>query len=212
MNTRKPSTRTYNASARQAKARLSRTAILATAQSLFTKQGFENTNIHHIAEVAGVSEQTIYALFKSKLGILRAVMDECFSDVDHAELVNKAEQTTCPQQGLALAAKLARNIYDAERQQLYLLQGASALSPELKQLEQEREQRRHHRLSHTIKTLFAKKYIDEKLSLRKAHDIFWAFTGRDLYRLLVIEQGWSSNYYEQWLAETLSRVLLKNNL
>ena len=34
------------------------------------------------------------------------------------------------------------------------------------------------------------------LVMAKAHDILWAFTGRDMYRMLVIEQGWSSDEYE----------------
>jgi hypothetical protein len=45
------------------------------------------------------------------------------------------------------------------------------------------------------------------LSLSKARDILWAFTGRDLYRMLVIERGWTSDEYEKWLLELLKATL-----
>jgi hypothetical protein len=34
------------------------------------------------------------------------------------------------------------------------------------------------------------------------------FTGRDIYRMLVRERGWSSQKYEHWLADTLVLSLL----
>jgi hypothetical protein len=35
----------------------------------------------------------------------------------------------------------------------------------------------------------------------------WMCTDRDVYRMLVLERGWSSDQYETWLAETLIRAL-----
>jgi hypothetical protein len=39
-------------------------------------------------------------------------------------------------------------------------------------------------------------------------DILWVFIGRDIYRMLVIEQGWTSEEYEKWLAELLVNTLI----
>jgi hypothetical protein len=41
------------------------------------------------------------------------------------------------------------------------------------------------------------------LGLVKVRDIMWMYTGRDIYRMLVLERGWSSDEYEDWLANTL---------
>ena len=41
-----------------------------------------------------------------------------------------------------------------------------------------------------------------------ARDIFWTFTGRDVYRMLVRERGWSPQKYQDWLADTLVHSLL----
>jgi hypothetical protein len=39
-------------------------------------------------------------------------------------------------------------------------------------------------------------------------NVLWMLTGRDVYRTLVLERGWSSQKYQDWLADTLVRVLL----
>jgi hypothetical protein len=33
------------------------------------------------------------------------------------------------------------------------------------------------------------------------------YTGRDIYRMFVLERGWSSDKYEEWLARTLIQAL-----
>ncbi len=200
--------RTYNSGARREKAQQSRVRILRAAQHLFETQGFDKTTIGQMAEHANVSMPTIYALFKSKQGVLRAIMDECFSEEDHAALVAKAAAVESPEQQLAIAAQLARQIYDAETKQSSLLQGLSVVSPELKQLEREKEQRRYGRLADAMDRLYDAGVIDKSITRDKALDVFWAFTGRDMYRLMVIERGWFSKDYEQWLAQTLCRSLI----
>jgi hypothetical protein len=55
------------------------------------------------------------------------------------------------------------------------------------------------------------KAFTDNLSISKVRDILWAFTGRDFYRMLVVERGWSSDEYEKWLAELLIQVLLSKS-
>jgi hypothetical protein len=50
------------------------------------------------------------------------------------------------------------------------------------------------------------------LDYRTARDIFWMLTGRDVYRMLVRERGWSSQKYQDWLADTLVLDLLAPEL
>jgi hypothetical protein len=46
------------------------------------------------------------------------------------------------------------------------------------------------------------------LDVAAARDILWTLTGRDLYRMLVQERGWSSDRYENWLAGLVTAALL----
>jgi hypothetical protein len=41
------------------------------------------------------------------------------------------------------------------------------------------------------------------------HDLTNAVTTRDVYRMLVIERGWSSDQYEKWLADALVTALIE---
>jgi hypothetical protein len=45
--------------------------------------------------------------------------------------------------------------------------------------------------------------------VQRARDILWALTGGELYRLLVLERGWSPDEYEAWLGEVLVQTLTK---
>ena len=201
--------RAYDSTARQQKAQHNRQSILNAAEALFTEKGFDKTMIKDIAAQAKVSMPTIYALFKSKTGVLRAIMDECLPELTHAALVDQAYSLTCPKQRLAMAASIARQLYDAERNQSALLQSSGCLSPELKRLESEREQRRYERLQTSVDWMAEQQVLKLELSVTQAHDVFWALTGRDMYRLLVIDRAWSSDNYEQWLSKNLELSLLK---
>ena len=148
---------------------------------------------------------TIYAIFKSKRGVLAALVDEALPQKRFTALVDEGMRQESAEKHIEISAKMARQIYDAEKELIDILRGASVLSLELKELEQEREKRRYERQGESAKKLMEQ----TKLSPVKIRDILWAFTGRDMYRLFIIERGWSSDAYETWLAETLKKLLLQ---
>lgn len=200
--------RIYNSESRQAKATLTRRRILETAHNLFISKGFEGLTIEKLAEKAGVSSPTIYGLFQSKRGVLRALMDEALPPEQFTSLVEEARAEKCPEKHLRISAKIARQIYDAERAQMDLFRSAAVLAPEFKELENERERRRYERQEDSIKMM--QKSLANGVSVAKARDILWAFTGRDMYRMYVVERGWSSDAYEEWLGQLLINTLLQN--
>ena len=197
--------RAYSSKSRDEQAAKTRSRILKEAFRLFQSVGFDDVTIHSIAAAAEVSMPTIYALFKSKKGVLQALIDNALPPQAFTELVEKSMEDAPSQDRLKVTAKLSRSLYDAERGLMDILRGASVLSPEFKELEQERERRRFERQAEFVKTLD----LAKGLPLQKARQILWALTGRDLYRQLVIEQGWSSDAYEKWLADLLAKALLK---
>jgi hypothetical protein len=92
-----------------------------------------------------------------------------------------------------------------------LLRGAGVVAPELARLEQEREHIRYEREEAMILSLREAKRLRPGLSYRAARDILWTLTGSDVYRMLVRERGWSSQKYQDWLANTLVRSLLSQS-
>lgn len=199
--------RPYRSLARNAQAAQTRERILNAAKNLFESEGFECVTIEKIAQAGDVSIPTVYSLFQSKRGVLLALMDEALPANQFDALVEMSIQEKSPEIRLSISAKIARQMYDAEKIQMSLFRGAFVLAPEFKELEKEREMRRHTRQEVTIKAMVKEKSLAKGLNEAKARDILWAFTGRDVYRMLVIEQGWESDEYEKWLTQ-----LLINNL
>jgi AcrR family transcriptional regulator len=200
--------RIYSSEARDAQAAQTRSHILKAAKKLFQAEGFDHVTINKIAKAAEVSTPTIYAIFKSKRGVLQAVIDEALPSAQFAALVDDSMQKKSPKKCLFVTAKLARQIYDAERGMMDILRSASVVAPEFKELEQEREQRRYERQEEYIKKMMEWKCLAKELTFQKARDILWALTGRDIYRMFVIERGWTSGDYEKWLASLLVKSLL----
>ena len=59
----------------QARTRLARRAVVDAARALFAERGYQATTIDAISERADVPPATVYRLFSSKLGILKAMLD-----------------------------------------------------------------------------------------------------------------------------------------
>lgn len=199
--------RPYRSVARDTQAAQTRARIVTAAKKLFELEGFEGVTIEKIAQTGEVSIPTVYSLFQSKRGVLRALMDEALPIDQFDALVEMSIQEKSPKVRLSISAKIARQMYDAEKVQMNLFRGAAVLAPEFKELEKEREMRRYSRQEVTIKAMVKEKSLAKGLSEIKARDILWAFTGRDMYRMFVVEKGWTSEEYERWLTQ-----LLINNL
>lgn len=200
--------RIYSSETRDAQASHTRNQILKAAKQLFQTQGFDRVTIGMLAKAAEVSMPTIYAVFKSKRGVLQSLIDDALPTEQFTALVDDSMHEESPKKRLIITAKLSRQIYDAERELMDILRGASVLAPEFKELEQEREQRRYERQGEYVKKLMQDKALVKGLTLQKARDILWSLTGRDMYRMLVIERKWTSNEYEKWLEQILVESLL----
>ncbi len=127
----------------------------------------------------------------------------------YEKVVRQALSASDPEARLRFAARIARQIHDAQSATFDLLRGAGVVAPELAKLEQQREGVRYERQETMINLLRDAGRLRPGLDHGTARDIFWMFTGRDVYRMLVRERGWSPQKYQDWLADTLVHALLK---
>jgi AcrR family transcriptional regulator len=164
--------------------------------------------IDAIANKADVSVPTVYAIFKSKTGILTALLDESMFGSDYEEIVRYAQSATDPETRLRRAAAVARQIRSAQSTAFELMRGAGVVAPELAKLERDRERLRYDSEESVISSLANSGKLRPELNHQKARDIFWMLTGGDVYRMLVGERRWSPEQYENWLADTLVEFLL----
>jgi len=155
--------------------------------------------------------QTVYAVFGSKTGILAELLNQTTFGADYEDTCGGSLEEKDPEKRLRGAARIARQIHDAHRAGFDLLRGAGVVAPEPARLEQERERIRYEREEAMILSLRDAKRLRPGLSYGAARDILWTLTGSDVFRMLVRERKWSSQKYQDWLADTLVRSLLSQS-
>ena len=202
------SPRSYSSQTRRRQADQTRTRILDAAQGLIGELGFDGTTIAAIAAAAEVSAPTVYASFGSKRGIVAELLDHVRFGPNYQVLIDQAKAAPDALTRLGFAARICREVYEAEHATLELLRGAGALSPELAERMREREEDRRERQRASLDELFDQGLLRPGLDAAMAADILWTFTSRDVYRLLVVDSKWTSQAYEDWLGEAILRELL----
>src|SRR5581483_1860431 len=121
MNGKQRPRRRYDTKLRSERALGTRERILDAAKELFTAHGVEKVTIGKIASAAGVSGPTVYALFQSKTGILKAVIERSFFGARYAEIAKQAETARDPEEILRITASISRVILDTEREEIGLM-------------------------------------------------------------------------------------------
>ena len=200
--------RPYKSLVRQRQAGDTRRRIVEATRELLEREGYAGMTIEAIAERAEVSAQSVYAIFKSKTGILIALLDQSMFGPDYDEVLRQAQSARDPRSRLRLAAGVARQIRSAQSAAFDLMRGAGVVAPELATLGQQRERLRYEKEKSVITFLRNSGRLRADLSPKTARDIFWMLTGGDVYRMLVRERGWSPQQYQNWLADALVHSLL----
>jgi AcrR family transcriptional regulator len=200
--------RSYYSLVRQRQADETRARIAAAARQLILTKGYEAATIEAIAREAGVATPTVYAVFGSKRRILTELIDRAAFGPVYQDLVGKVTELQEPSARLRLAARIARQIYDSERSELDLLRKAGVIIPELAAIEEERECGRYDAQAPTITYVVQSGQLLPGLDEKEARDLLWTLTGRDIYRMLVVQRKWSSERYEDWLSDAIVAALL----
>jgi AcrR family transcriptional regulator len=198
----------YQSRARERQADDTRRRIVEAARQLLQTRGYDGMTIEAIARQAEVSPASVYAIFKSKTGLLIALLNQSMFGADYEEVVRQTLNAAEPEIRLRRAAAVSRQIRGTQSALFDLMRGAGVVAPELAKLERERENLRYEKEEGMINFLREAGALRPRLSHKTARDIFWMLTGGDVYRMLVHERGWSPQKYQSWLADTLVCSLL----
>jgi hypothetical protein len=85
---------------------------------------------------------------------------------------------------------------------------AAGSDPEIRTLMHDMADQRYHDHHRLAKTLHQNSHIRPDLSSRRAADIIWALANERTYLALVRDRRWSTQDYENWLADQLIAALL----
>jgi AcrR family transcriptional regulator len=202
----------------QARTRLARTAVVDAARTLFLERGYGATTIEAISALSDVPPATVYRLFASKRGILKALLD--ISIVGDDEAVPMAER---PHVRSLLAGPDAKNQLagfvgtiaqvNSRTAPIYrILVSAASSDPDAAALLDELTRQRQEGQGLIARSLARAGALRPELRERGAADIIHTLMSPEVYRLLVLERGWKPERYERWLTAILVDQLLSPEL
>lgn len=205
--------RPYHSRVRQRQAKETRQRILAAARELLASKGYARMTVEAIAEAAEVSPKTVSAVVGSKTAILAQLVSELVNPDTFAthiqHLLDQLRTIQEPVQRLELVVQITRRVYESLISEFELLRTEGVVAHELAELAQQIEARRHQRQAYLIADLHEQGALRHDLSPEEATDVLWSLTSYDMYRLLVMKQGWDASRYERWLTNLLIEHLLQ---
>ncbi|WP_226344044.1 TetR/AcrR family transcriptional regulator [Agilicoccus flavus] len=198
----------------QARTRLARAAVIGAARREFVERGYGATTVEAISAASDVPAATVYRLFSSKLGILKALLDTSIAGDDAAvpvgdrPAVRAALADPDPRRRLAGFAAVAAGI-NARTQPVHrVLTSAADADPAARELLADLDAQRGRGQGEVVRSLARSGALAPGVRPRAAADVVHALMSPEVYRLLVVERGWSPARYERWLAATLAAQLL----
>lgn len=208
--------RRYDTSGRQAQAARTRLRILEAAQRLFAEQGYAQTSIAQIAAAAGVSGPTVFAGFRSKVGLFKAALEAAIVGDD--EPVPLADRPLMRQVRAAgtfdeAAGRLADAFTDVAGRagaMAVVAQAAADADPAIAELVDTLDGQRL-RSAEALAGWFAELLgVDDPVATGRMRDTIWLLNAPQQWDLLVRRRGWTAGDYRDWLAASL-RLLARHS-
>ena len=206
--------RSHNGKGGQARTRLARAAVIEAARTLFLERGYAATTIEAISDRSDVPPATVYRLFSSKLGILKALFDVSIAGDDEAVPLEERPHVQAlisdlgPREQLSGFVAISRGIMARTEPVYRILVSAAGSDPDAAALLAEQTRHRQQGQGQIAGLLAREGALRPELSERDAADIIHALMSPEVYRLLVGDRGWDPGRYEQWLKGTLIDQLL----
>jgi len=198
----------------QARTRLARRAVVDAARTLFLARGYQATTVEAISAEADVPVATVYRLFSAKLGILKALLDISIAGDDQPVAMPERPQVIAldaqgdPAQLLADLAAITVGINTRSGDVYRILTIAAGADPAAAELLSDYQHQRARGQGGVARKLARSGALRAGLRERDAGDLIHALMSPELFRLLVVDRGWSARRYEHWLAGTLADQLL----
>lgn len=211
----KNSDRTYSSPLRAQQAAATRQAVLDAARSLFIGQGYGATTIEQIAAAAGVSKPTVFTAVGNKQAVLSAVRDVAMAGDDEKvavadrPLAQEVRSEPDPYRAVELLAELFTGIGGRYAEIDAVLRGAAhSGDPDLRTMWQTSEEQRLFGARMWVTTLAEKGPLRAGVDVETAIDVLWLYMAPDQYHRLVHARGWSPERFQEWMSDSLCRLLL----
>ena len=200
--------------ARQARTRRTRAAVVDAARTLFLDRGYAATTIEAISGLSDTPQATVYRLFSSKLGILKAVLDVSVVGDDQAVAMLDRPQVRAlvsdedPKEQLAGFAALLREVMARAAPMHRILADAARSDEDAASLLAQLGRQRQEGQRRIARSLARSGALRPGLRERDVADVIYALASPEVYGLLVFDRAWSAERYEKWVNAILIDQLL----
>jgi AcrR family transcriptional regulator len=207
--------RRYDSTHRREQAEHTRGQILDAAQRLFERDGYATTTVAAIAAEAGVATKTVYLAFDSKSGILRALWhlllrgDQGDVPVSEGEWYRETLAEPDPETRLVRVAVRSREVKERAGEVMEVIRTAAPADPDIATLWARIQSNFRDLLRPIVESLRSDGALRPGLDVDEATDVLWALVHPDVWQLLVIQRGWSTDRYERWCLDTIRAQLLE---
>ncbi|MGW3992535.1 helix-turn-helix domain-containing protein [Amycolatopsis sp. NPDC004772] len=197
--------RRYDSLRRLEQAQRTRADIAAAARRRFSAQGWAATTVRDVAREAGVSVPTVYAAYRNKAALVRALADAADLTADLPRLLDELEATSVPAAQLAAMAAFDRRLFERAGDLIALVRQAGRTEPELADVYREARE-----TADGTRRLVFTSWPEGTLrpDVPTAVDIYAGLCNVDVYTTFTVEREWSPERVEHWWAEALARELL----
>ena len=199
--------RTYDAPRRRARAEATRRSVLDAARQLFAARGIEDTTVSAIAEQAGVSVQTVYATYRSKAGLLVALIDDLERTVDASRHLERIDSAGSALEQLRLIVTFHSEMFDQALEMIDLAR-KSRSDPDVRAFFEEGEGRRRIQCQHWVQRWQYMGALRSDIDPRTAVDLLWAHCGPDVYATFAVSCDWEPERVQHWVTRALAVLLL----
>ncbi len=193
-------------SLREERAAVTRGRITDAARRLFRSRGYGATTLTDVAREAGVAVQTIYAVYRSKPGILRALRESVQQQPEAEALFDEALREGDGDRKLALFASSIRQRWECGADVVAIHRDAATADRAIRAEVDKVLTIRRSGLGRLVRSLDDLSAADA--DVKRATAILDALTLPEVYLELVDVHGWTPDEYEAWLGRSLRQQLI----
>ena len=205
--------RSYDATRRRALAHQNRCPGARRARRQFLSDGYAATTLGRIADEADVSVQSINKSFGNKAGLLRALFDVAIVGDDEPVPLAQRDWITAihdePDARRKLhmyASVLSEMLPRTAPIQLLLRQAAG--DPAIAEVWQGIRTGRLMGMTDFAGNLATGGHLRDGVTIDEARDVLWTYSSPELYELLVLDRGWTTDQYAKLVETGAAAALL----
>jgi len=210
-----PPKRTYKSDLRATQAEATRQAIIDAAARLCRTGGWSSVTFPAIAKEAGVSRETVYAVFGNKAALIgevvkasvaRAAPGRHFLDEERPRSIKGQSD---PLVQIDLWASYLTEILERVAPLIQVVRTGAEAEPEMQVLYKALHDGRRGNLRLIAESIAQQTRFRHALTVDGAADVLWQLASPEVFSLLTGVGGYTTDAYQKWLAEMLKATLLE---